>query len=111
MLGKNSLSLQSFSSEPMEELWALLNADMNCPPHEVERELRQPFSLGRRELEFLSPLLGERARVRAAKDSGKKIIFLFSNAELWIAQKLSDQVCHFRRVVLRQSVIGVGKND
>ena len=41
---------------------------------------RQPFSLGRRELEFLSPLLGE--RVRAAKDLGKKIIFLFSNALL-----------------------------
>ena len=62
--------------------WVLLNADMNCPPHEVGQSPRQPFSPGRRELEFLSPLLGERARVRAAKDSGKKIIFLFSNTQI-----------------------------
>jgi len=37
---------------------ALLNPAMICPH-------LQPFSLGRRELEFMIPLLGERARVRA----------------------------------------------
>jgi hypothetical protein len=56
------------------EFQVLLNVAMNCPHP-------QPFSPGRRELRFLFPLLWERARVRAAKDSNPKIILLFSNAE------------------------------
>ncbi|MCY7276203.1 MAG: hypothetical protein LH702_21315 [Phormidesmis sp. CAN_BIN44] len=40
-----------------DQILALLNADMKCPLHEVGRGSRQPFSPGRRESEFLSPLL------------------------------------------------------
>ena len=74
---------------------ALLNADTKRPPHKVGRSPRQPFSPGRRALEFLSPLLGERARVRAAKDSGKKIIFLFSNALFIFGSRLLFSSLHF----------------
>ena len=43
----------------------------------------QPLSRRREELKILFPLLRERARVRAAKDSSKKIRFLLSNADFF----------------------------
>ncbi|MCY7322764.1 MAG: hypothetical protein LH660_13420 [Phormidesmis sp. CAN_BIN36] len=74
----------------------------------MRRSPPQPF-LERRELEFLSPLLGERARVRAAKDSSKKIIFLLSNAHCrhWLDMLMVDRDLEVIIIEVKRDEIGL----